>query len=186
MINPSCQFGNVIRDESGGEIYNEALVMYDIALMVQEELRADGRVDAFISREARDQPTTLREETELTRGLACEVLVALHSDDTGTGEPGGGTWAFYADEGESKRLAESVHAYLLEAIRRFHPEVRFLGVRTHWKRLWVLHESGCPACLVEILFHSNPTEREMLKDPDRQRVMAQAIAKGVLSYLGLA
>ncbi len=186
MINPSCQFGNVFTAEDGSELYNEARVMYDIALLVRQELVADGRVEAFVSREARDQPTTLRDETELTQSLKCDVLVALHSDDTGTGEPGGGTWAFHADDGQGKRLADSVHKHLLEAIREFYPHVRFLGVRTHWKRLWVLHESGCPACLVEILFHSNPTEREMLKNPDRQVVMARAIAKGILNYLGLA
>ena len=185
MINPSCQFGNVILGENGEELYNEAHTMYDIACEVQSELERDGRVEAFISRSSRDEKTTLRSETELTRKLNCDALVALHSDAADDpNDSGGGTWTFYADE-EGKRLSECVQSSLLEAIRSFYPEVNFRGVREHWKRLWVLHESGCPASLTEILFHSNPKEREMLKNPEYQNIIAEAIARGILEYFGL-
>jgi hypothetical protein len=186
MLNPSCQFANVIRGPGGEELYNEGLNMYDIALKVRDELLRDGRVDVFISRSARDQAVSLRYETELTRSLNCDVLVSLHSDATGDGTPGGGTWTFYADENEGKRLAECVQIPLLEAIRTFYPEVQFRGIRTHWYRLWVLWEAGCPASLTEVLFHTNPREREMLKDPKLQDIMAKAIARGILNYLGLS
>ena len=185
MINPSAQFGNVVLGEQGGEDYNEALVMYDHGVAVAEELRRDGRVDAFISRQSRDQRVTLSEETDLAQSLNCDAFIALHSDATGKeDDPGGGTWSFYADD-EGKRLAECVQMPLLEAIRSFYPEVLFRGIRTHWNRLWVLHENKCPAVLVEILFHSNPQEREMLKDPALREVMAKAISRGILGYFGL-
>lgn len=185
MINPSCQYQNIISDGNGEEIYNEAHVMYDIALEVKKELERDGRIEAFMSRSSRDEKVTLRSETDLTRKLNCSALVALHSDATNDpNDPGGGTWSFYADD-EGKKLAEYIQTALLGAIRQFHPEVNFRGVSEHWKRLWVLHESGCPASLTEILFHSHPQEREMLKDPVRQKIMAKAIAKGILEYFGL-
>lgn len=184
MINPSCQYGNVILGKNGEELYNEAHTMYDIALEVQKELERGGCIEAFISRGSRDEKVNLRSETELTRKLNCDALVALHSDATSDpNDPGGGTWSFYADE-EGKRLAECVQVSLLDAIESFYPEVKFRGVREHWKRLWVLHESGCPASLTEILFHSNPEEREMLKNPDNQVVIARAIANGILKYFG--
>ncbi|MDH7602229.1 MAG: N-acetylmuramoyl-L-alanine amidase [Armatimonadota bacterium] len=185
MLNPSCQFGNVIRGPDGEELYNEGRTMFDIAVKVKEELVRDGRVDVFISRESREQSVSLHYETELTKSLNCDALVSLHSDATGDGTPGGGTWTFYADEGEGKRLAECVQMHLLEAIRSFYPEVQFRGIRTHWYRLWVLWESGCPASLTEILFHTNPREREMLKDPKLQEIMARAIARGILDYFRL-
>ncbi|MGB9619779.1 MAG: N-acetylmuramoyl-L-alanine amidase, partial [Armatimonadota bacterium] len=100
MLNPSCQFGNVIRDENGNELYNEGVNMYDIALKVRDELVRDGRVEVFVSRASREQDVSLRCETELTRSLNCDALVSLHSDATADGTPGGGTWTFYADEGE--------------------------------------------------------------------------------------
>lgn len=187
MLNPSNQFANVIHGEKEGEqLYNEGLNMYDIALRVRDELRLDGRLDVFVSRARREQRTTLGYETRLTRRLNCDALVSLHSDAMPAGKgPGGGTWTFYADEEEGKRLAECVQIPLLEAIRSFHPEVEYRGVRTHWSRLWVLHESGCPASLTEVLFHTNPVEREMLKNPSYQSIMAKAIADGILDYFGL-
>ncbi len=186
MLNPSVQFGNVVVSEDGEELYNEASNMYDIALKVRDELVLDGRLEAFMSRESREQKTDLRYKTELTRSLHCDALVSLHSDATGSpDDPGGGTWSFYADEDAGKKLAQAVQMPLLEAIRSFYPEVNFRGVRTHWNRLWVLHESGCPASLTEVLFHSNPREREMLKDPRCQEIMAKAIAEGILNYFDL-
>ena len=182
MINPSCQFENVVLGDDGQELYCEAHTMYDIAVKVREELIRDGRVDAFLSRASRTERTTLQAETDLTKSLGCDALLALHSDATGKpDEPGGGTWSFHADE-EGKRLAECVQTPLLTALRSFHPEVVFLGIREHWNRLWVLHESGCPAALTEILFHSNPREREMLTNPERQDTIAWAIAEGILNY----
>lgn len=186
MLNPSNQYANVIKGENDEQLYNEGLNMFDIALRVRDELQKDGRVDVFISRNERDEPTSLRTETALTRDLNCDILVALHSDATGKAEdPGGGTWTFYADDEEGKHLAECVQNPLLESIRTFNPSVQFRGVRTHWNRLWVLHESGCPASLTEMLFHSNPEEREMLKNPQYQETMAKAVAKGILEYFGL-
>ena len=185
MISPSAQFGNVVLDDHGVEVYNEALVMHDYAAAVADELRKDGRVEVFISRESRDKHVTLKQETDLARSLNCDAFVALHSDATGKeDDPGGGTWSFHADD-EGKRLAECVQAPLLEAIRSFYPDALFRGIRAHWKRLWVLHENNCPAALVEILFHSNPREREMLKDPGPRDVMAKAIAHGIMDYFGL-
>lgn len=186
MLNPSNQYANVILGENGEQLYNEGLNMYDIAVMVLDELKRDGRLDVFMTRAARDQKTTLGYETRLTRKLNCDVLVSLHSDAMPAGKgPGGGSWTFYADEEEGKRLAEHVQLPLLDTIRTFHPDVEYRGVRTHWSRLWVLHESGCPASLTEVLFHTNPTEREMLKNPGYQGIMAKAIAGGILRYFGL-
>lgn len=184
MLNPSVQFGNVIYGENGEELYNEGRNMYDIAIKVRDELLKDGRLDVFMSRASKEEQTSLPYETSLARSLNCDAFVALHSDATGIeGNPGGGTWTFYAND-ESKRLGECVQMPLLEAIRSFYPEVKFRGVRTHWYRLWVLNNNYCPASLTETLFHSNPTEREMLKNPHYQDIMAKAIAKGILNYFG--
>lgn len=187
MLDPSAQYWNLAGSENPSDpaYYCEALTLWDIAVKVRDELARDGRVDVFLSRRSRTEPVTLKQETDITRRLNCDVLVSLHSDATGTDDPGGGTWTFYADEVEGRRLAECVQMPLLEAIKTFHPDVRFRGIRTHWYRLWVLHEAGCPGSLTEILFHSNPQEREMLKNPEYQDVMAKAIARGILDYFGL-
>lgn len=182
MINPSVQYGNVITDETGAEIYNEGETMWDIAAKVKSILDADGRVEAFVSRTDRRSDSTIQMECDLAKMIGCDAFVALHSDATPDGTEGGGTWTFYADD-DGKRLGERVQISVLEAIRTVYPEVQDKGVREHWNSLYVLHNSGCPACLTEILYHSNPKERELLKDPEFQERVARAIAKGIYDFL---
>ncbi len=198
MINPSCQYGNQIFDEQGREVYNEGHNLWHFAVAVKRYLDADGRVEAFISRDAEDGPSDLDAEAALTNSLGCDCLVALHSDATADGSIGGGTWTFYTgkdhlsedelaglpyDLNESFRLAELVQDYTLRAIRPRYPEVLDRGVKQHWHRLRMLHAPQCPSCLIEILFHSNPIEREMLKDPDFQNTAGKAIAGAILEFL---
>ncbi|NLN75055.1 MAG: N-acetylmuramoyl-L-alanine amidase [Armatimonadetes bacterium] len=181
MLNPSNQFANQIFDENKKELYNEGMNMYLIAEKVQKILQADGRLDAFMSRNTQAQRTTLREETNLTRSLGCDILYAFHSDATGTSAPGGGSWTFYHGE-DGKRLANLVQDALAASIRTFYPELKNMGTRTHWYRLWVLHEGGCQGALTEYLFHTNPKERELLKNPESQDIMAEAVAGAILKY----
>jgi N-acetylmuramoyl-L-alanine amidase len=184
MLNPSNQFSNQIFGPNRAELYNEGMNMYMIAAKIQKYLQQDGRIDAFISRNTQTQRTTLGRETQLTRALNCDVLYAIHSDATGTSDPGGGTWTFFAGD-KGKKLADDVQRELVGAMKKnFYPDVKNMGTRTHWYRLWVLHEGGCEGALTEFLFHTNPKEREMLKNSQDQDVMAQAVAKGILKYFG--
>lgn len=183
MLNPSNQFANQIFGDNKEELYNEGMNMYMISEKIQKCLQQDGRVDAFISRNTQTQRTTLGEETRLSRALNCDLLLACHSDATGTADPGGGCWTFYNGD-EGKKLANCVQTELISAIRTFYPEVQDRGHREHWYRLAVLYNGGCQGALTEFLFHTNPKEREMLKDAKYQDIMAQACAKGILKYFG--
>ncbi len=198
MINPSCQYGNQVFDDSGDEVYNEGHNLWLFALVVKKYLDADSRVESFISRSAQNAPSDLDSEAAMTNDLGCSCLIALHSDATADGTPGGGTWTFFtgekhlADEElaalpyrleDSRALAELVQSNTLEAIRSMYKEVQDRGVREHWHRLRMLHAPKCPSCLIEILFHTNPLEREMLKRADFQDRVGKAIAKAVLEFL---
>lgn len=198
MINPSCQYGNQILDENGREVYNEGRNMWRFARAVEQELMEDGRVEPFISRTGEDAPSDLDSEAAMTRELGCACLVALHSDATADGTPGGGTWTFYTGEKhlseeemrslpydltDSLRLAEAVQRHTLQVIQPRYPGHLDRGVQQHWHRLRMLHAPECPSCLIEILFHSNPVEREMLKDPQLQEAVGRAIAQAILEYL---
>lgn len=198
MLNPSCQYGNQIFDEAGAEVYNEGHEMWLFAQAVKHELDIDGRVESFISRDSQHGESDLDTEAALTNRLNCDCLVALHSDATPDGTPGGGTWTFYTGTAHlsaqelgglkyplmrSFRLAELVQGHTLQAIRGVYPEVENRGVREHWHRLRMLHAPECPSCLIEILFHTNPRERELLKDVAFQGVVGKAISEAILTYL---
>jgi len=45
-------------------------------------------------------------------------------------------------------------------------------------------ETKMPAILVECGFISNPEQEKLLRQPEMQKKLAQAIADGVLAYLG--
>lgn len=197
MINPSCQYKNQIFGEDGTELYNEGHNMWLVAEAVKRHLDAAGDVESFISRESQYGPSDLDTEADLTNSLGCDFLVALHSDATPDGTPGGGTWTFfegtthYSEEEladlpypleESRRLADLVQSRTLEAIRGVYPESKDKGVQEHWLRLRMLHKPKCPACLIEILFHTNPFERELLKDPDFHERVGAAIASAIREY----
>ncbi len=198
MLNPSCQYGNRILDGEGRELYNEGTNLWLLAVEARKALEEDGRVEAFISRDSQSAPSDLDSEAALTRQLGCDCLVALHSDATADGSPGGGTWTFYTGTAhlspeelsslpyrleDSKRLAREVQEQVVAAIRTVYPDVQDRGIREHWHRLRMLHAPRCPSCLIEILFHTNPVERELLKQASFQRLVGQAVARGVLKYL---
>lgn len=64
--------------------------------------------------------------------------------------------------------------------------VKYTGMHTRGVKpgnLAVVRETKMPAILVEAGFLSNPQEREKVKDPQNQRALAWAIAKGIDHYL---
>ncbi|MGQ9808531.1 MAG: N-acetylmuramoyl-L-alanine amidase family protein [Armatimonadota bacterium] len=198
ILNPSNQYANRIRGEGGEELYNEGLNMWHYAVAAQKYLREDGRVEAFITRNTQTQVTTLRYEAMLANALRGDLLIALHSDATGNNTPGGGTWTFYTGPKhlseeelaslpypleDSRRLAALVQEKALAAIREVYPDVLDRGIREHWSRLYMIHRPRCPSCLIEVLFHTNPVERELLKDPAFQDRVGRAIAEAALEFL---
>ena len=82
---------------------------------------------------------------------------------------------------ESRRLAEEVQKNLVRTLRRRYRPVKDRGVRT--APFVVLIGTRMPAVLVEIGFISNPRERRRLKDPKYLDLVAEGIARGIVSYV---
>jgi len=180
MLNPSVQYGNIVR-ENGEIVYNEGENMFDIAEQTKALLDGVEGLEVFLSRAHRRAESSLDAEIHLTNLLRCDLLVSFHSD-AAPGKPWvGGTWTFAKEE--DFELARCVQNAVLEAIRISYPQVRDRGVREHWNRLRVLWETDCPACLTEVLFHTNPTEREILKKEEFHRQVAEGFARGIVEYL---
>ncbi len=181
VLNPSCQYGNVVV-EAGQVVYNEGHNLFDIALKTKKALENLGH-RVHLTRRFRDQPSDLKTEMQKANSFKPDLMVSLHSD--ATGEPidpsVGGTTTFYASE-KSYLLAEYVHNSLCRAIDSYYPKHTNRGIKTHWLKLYVLHNIDAPACLTEILFHTNPEERKLLLDPFFQKTAAKAIAEGIDAY----
>ncbi|MBP5738645.1 MAG: N-acetylmuramoyl-L-alanine amidase [Abditibacteriota bacterium] len=183
VLDPSDQFRNIIWGDNNEELYNEGKNMYEIAELTYKKLKEDGRVDVYLNRDFRDQEVKLSYEAKLGRRIGCDAFVAFHSDANNNTEMGG-TWTFFRPTGrdESQRLANCVQYALLDAIRTFYPEAKDRGVKEHWNHLHVVYNSYCPAILTETMFHTNPVEREYLKN--KQDKLAEGYARGILKYFG--
>ncbi len=185
LLNPSCQYGNRILGPDGEEWYNEGIEMYRLALRVRRHLVADGRCDVALTRHGETAPSLLADEMAMARGSGADVLLAIHSNAPGASNPEGrGQITFYRDDDPRSRfLAEAVHEPLLAATREIYPQVLDRGVATHPKRLTALWDPGMTSTLIEVLYHTHPLERPLLRDPSFQDRAGRALAAGLLHYL---
>ncbi len=185
VLNPSCQYGNVVM-VADKEVYNEGLNLFDIAAVTKTALEKLGH-QVYLTRDYRDEPSDLEREMLKANAYKPDLMVALHSDAAGpNSKPDvGGTSTFYASK-RGKNLSNCIHPKLCKAIKTIYPDHVDRGVRTHWHKLYVLHNINAPACLIEILFHTNSRERKLLQNRDFHLLVAQAIASGINDYLKLA
>ncbi len=185
LLNPSCQYGNRILGPEGEEWYNEGIEMYRLALRVGHHLTADGRCEVAMTRQGEASPSLLADEMAMARASQADIMLAIHSNAPGPSNPEGrGQITFFRnDDAESKRLATAVHEALLAATREVYPQVLDRGVATHPKRLTALWDPGMTSTLVEVLYHTHPLERPLLRDPSFQDRAGKALAVGLLHYL---
>ena len=81
---------------------------------------------------------------------------------------------------ESMRLAHSVHNSLVSTLREDYDEINDLRVKS--ALFYVLVGAEMPSILAEISFISNHEEEKRLSDDSYRNKIAEAIAKGVVTY----
>ncbi len=152
-----------------------------ITLAVDKLLR-DAGLRTLLTRSDDSYPT-LGQRTDLANQAQANVFVSIHNNSSGD-PASNGTETFYwgtAEEYsvEGKKLAEAIHRNLIATLGSVDR-----GARTHWKNLHVLAASDMPSALAEVGFLSNAEEEAKLSDPAYRQKAAEAIAHGVLEYLG--
>ncbi|MEI6310253.1 MAG: N-acetylmuramoyl-L-alanine amidase [bacterium] len=121
----------------------------------------------------------------------CDLLVSLHCNAAGFDAKGIETWFPHGNE-EGEKLALSLQRSLVENTQAtdrgvkddydWHP-----AVDPSWTGgMGILRNFPGPACLVELIFLSNPEEEKKLSDRDFLVKAATFLSKGILSYLGEA
>lgn len=129
-----------------------------------------------------DADTPLKARTDLANSNKVDAYVSVHANAL-TGEWGKarGIETFYF-EGHltSKKLAETVHKYLLQGT-----EFYDRGLKTS-KELWVLKQTKyeIPSILVECGFMDNDREARLLMSDSYRKECAIEIAKGLCEYFG--
>ena len=160
---------------SGGT--NEKDVVLPITLKVGTILKNHG-VNVVYTRQT-DKKLELAERTKIANNAKADLFVSIHAngatDKTAKGQE---TYA-YRKGTTAYKLAESIQKEMVAA-----SGLRNRGAKT--ASYYVLVHTTMPAVIAETAFISNPDEEKLLKDSAWQQKMAVAIAKGILSHLGIA
>ena len=156
-----------------------------IALGVKDQLEK-AEIDVICTR-ITDKYLSLNERSDLANQAGADVFVSIHCNAYTNPETSGTMTFFYAppdkmelqaQRGERQRLAEMVQRQLVQELGRIDK-----GVRE--ENFAVLRNTTMPSILIEVAFLSNPEEDALLQQPEFRARAAQAIARGVIEYLGI-
>lgn len=152
----------------------EKRIVMDISQQVAAILEKQG-VQAVLSRSS-DIDLGLAPRTALANRLNATAFVSIHANAISLSRPDiSGLETYYYNTGLS--LARSIHQSVLQGT-----SAQDRGVRR--ARFYVLRYTDMPSVLVEVGFVTGRDDASKLSTPAYRRQMAQAIAQGILRYLG--
>jgi len=126
-----------------------------------------------------DENLDLQNRVDVANRFGGVCFVSIHQDAVLNPEAHGTGTFHYPTSTKGKTLAEAIQTAVVSSLGTYNR-----GVRP--AKFYVLEETKMPAALVEVVFLSNPAERERLKDPAFRRQAGEAIARGICRYLGVA
>lgn len=148
-------------------------VILPIALDVEEILRKQN-IDVVMTRDT-DVFISLEGRTDLANRVKADLFVSIHANSINLSRPDvNGLETYYYDSG--RRLAELVHWSILNGV-----DIDDRSIRR--ARFYVLRHSTMPAVLIEVGFVTGEVDADNLEDPNHRRLMAEAIAKGIVEYI---
>lgn len=157
----------------------EAGLNLTVARLLEETLTARG-VCVIMTREdehalADTKRADMEARREILREQAADLVVSIHMNKF-TDRSVSGAMAYYMQgSADGEKLAQCVIDSVCDAIgqrrRAANPGDYF-----------VIRECAVPAVLVECGFLSNPEDEKKLQDEAHQRLLAEAIADGVMAY----
>jgi N-acetylmuramoyl-L-alanine amidase len=124
-----------------------------------------------------DRTMELITRTALLNNQKCDLAISVHINSATRQEANYISTFIQGAGGQAEKLAQKVQNELVQATGW--PDG---GVRV--ANLHMTRETKMPAILVECGFISNPEQEKLLRQPEMQKKLAQAIADGVLAYLG--
>lgn len=159
-----------------------------IAVMLKDELAAAG-YQVVMTREGDeglyDAQSTNKKAQDMQR--RCEIIaqakpaltVSIHQNSYTDPAVCGPQVFYYSDSKEGEELAHVLQEHLNQKLEVERPRVE-KGNNSYY----LLKRSQGILNIVECGFLTNPREAQLLTDEEYQRKIAQAIASGILEYLG--
>ena len=155
----------------------ETDVVLDVSLQLARLLQARG-VQVLLTRTT-EVDVDLPPRVTLANSSGADVFVSVHANALSMERPDvNGIETFYFAGGRSQSLAEAIQQQLM-AISPGTPD---RGARPG--RFFVIRRTVMPSALVEMGFVTGEVDAPRLADPAYRRRLAQAVAAGILNYLG--
>ena len=157
----------------------ETDVVLDVSLQAARLLQARG-VQVMLTRTS-EVDVDLPPRVAMANSAGATVFVSLHANALSMARPdvnGVETFFFSGGSGGSQALAASLQQRLMAVS----PGTPDRGVKAG--RFFVIRRSVMPSALVEMGFVTGAIDAPRLASPDFRRNLAQAIAAGILDYLG--
>ena len=162
-----------------GAIGPTRLYEKDVTLAISRELGRllkDAGLGTVLTR-TDDRTVELVTRSALLNNQKCDLAISVHINSATRQEANYISTFIHAQGGRAEKLAQKVQNELVQTTGWPDGSVRE-------KDLHMTRETKMPAILVECGFISNPEQEKQLRQPEFQKKLAQAIADGVLAYLG--
>ncbi len=148
-------------------------ITLDMAERLEKVLKKKG-FNVLMTRD-KDEYVSLQDRVKYTEDNKGDLFVSIHVNSSVTPEGYGLETHYYTPQ--SYEFAQIVHKEFASAI-----DSKDRGLFK--SKFYVINHTTCPSILVETGFISNPEERKELLTSSRKQKTAEAIAKGILKYLG--
>ncbi|WP_439648888.1 N-acetylmuramoyl-L-alanine amidase family protein [Leptolyngbya ohadii] len=152
----------------------ETDIVLDISRQVEQLLQQQG-IEVLMTR-TDDREIDLPPRVSLANRTRSDLFVSIHANALTMSRPdvNGAETYYFSDRG--RVLAQAIQSNMIAATG-----MRDRGVK--FARFYVLRNTQMPAALVEVGFVTGAEDARRLADPSFRRVMAQAIARGILQYV---
>lgn len=122
----------------------------------------------------------MKERVRIMNEVHPELVVSVHQNSYTSSEIKGAQVFYYESSTESEKIAKIIQEELCKVDSSNTRKIK--GNSTYY----LLKRTEVPAVIVECGFLSNPEEAEKLATEEYQKKMAEAIVKGIKSYLEIA
>ena len=181
-LDPGHGPGNVNGSPDG--TYKEWEFTWDMAQRVKPLLEAKG-VGVVLTKTADNYPS-LTERANISNKAKPDCFVSIHTNaGQGKGWSSGSGLEICTSAGPMTAQRNVLASKLVNAFHAAGVALRSEPIK-HNIELTVLAKTDAPACLIEYGFHTNKTDVEYLKDTKYRDKLAEATAKGICEFLGVA
>lgn len=162
--------------------YIEAHGVLDMAMACRDELTRNGH-EVFMTRTDKNG-LSLTERARKLNNAKVDIAVSIHTNAAGDSRARGieTIHSIFGERGKvlAKTIADQLKGELGLPLRRVFSRRSETGKDYYT----IIQKTAMPCVIVEVAFHSNPTEEALLKDPGFRKRAGVSIAKGILNFAG--